>query len=358
ACPVPRRAQRTGSRRPRAAVPAARDVRGPGRGREFLAFPDSDVHVQAPRTTTVAAIPAATPASSRMRRPMAATGVSQTWYPFRGDCHVRKFCSAAPDLRGGASATAPAARLRDGSRPPRPGLTLFARCLCAAPPVMRFSWGCGSLRRQSWQGAARCLVGSVFPGPQALAHDRGEQDAGVGDDEHPVVEQHAVGDEADRGQALADEQPARHARSAIGHLLADLPHQRGEQDRRGGPADPVRVHGPPAPPRASSGSWPWAWVAAAAACPTATAIWLSPPTTSPIAYSPGVRVRWWRSTGISPTSVRRRARPSVGTDAVEATNEHTASGSSVAPAPSVGAEVVKPRNEYTVSGSSVSPSPR
>src|SRR5690606_26570816 len=90
------RAQRTGSRRPRAAVPAARDVRGPGRGREFLAFPDSDVHVQAPRTTTVAAIPAATPASSRMRRPMAATGVSQTWYPFRGDCHVRKFLVLLP----------------------------------------------------------------------------------------------------------------------------------------------------------------------------------------------------------------------------------------------------------------------
>src|SRR5690606_33864210 len=76
------------------------------------------------------------------------------------------------------------------------------------------------------------------------------------------------------------------------------------------------------------------WVAAAAACPTATAIWLSPPTTSPIAYSPGVRVCWWRSTRISPPSVRRRSRPSVGT------------------------EVVKPRNEYTVSGSSVSPSPR
>src|SRR5690606_2513345 len=157
--------------------------------------------------------------------------------------------------------------------------------------------------------------------------------AAVGDDEHPVVEHHAVDDEADRGQALADEQPARDAGAAVRDLLADLPHQGGEQDGRGGPADPVGIHAP-APPRARSGSCAWAWVAAAAACPTATAIWFRPPTMSPIAYSPGVSVCWCASTAISPPGVRVSARPSVGT------------------------EVVKPRKEYTVSGSTTPPSLR
>src|SRR5690606_28677593 len=115
---------------------------------------------------------------------------------------------------------------------------------------------------------------------------------------HPVVEQHAVGDEPDRSQALADEQPARDTRAgAVRHLLADLAHQGREQDRRGQPADDVGIHcAGPRSRRASGASWPCAWVAAMAACPTATAIWFSPPTMSPIAYRPGIRVRWCRST--------------------------------------------------------------
>src|SRR5690606_1946222 len=178
-------------------------------------------------------------------------------------------------------------------------------------------------RRQAPPGTARA------PGwqlarlrPQALADDGGEQDAAVGDDEHPVVEHHAVDDEADRSQALADEQPARDARAAVGHLLADLADQGGEQDRRGRPADPVRVHAPPpAPPRARSGKCACACVAAAAAWPTATAIWFSPPTMSPMAYSPGVRVCWCASTSISPPGVRAMARSSTGTEVVKPRNE-------------------------------------
>src|SRR5690606_37688182 len=169
---------------------------------------------------------------------------------------------------------------------------------------------------------ARAAATALSPfRPQALADDGGEEYAAVGDDEHPVVQHHAVDDEADRSQALADEQPARDAGPALGHLLADLPHQGSEQDRRGGPADPVRIHAPHAPPRARSGSCACAWVAAAAAWPTATAIWLSPPTISPMAYSPGVSVCWCWSTSISPPGVRVTARPSVGTEVVKPRKE-------------------------------------
>src|SRR5690606_2684360 len=148
---------------------------------------------------------------------------------------------------------------------------------------------------------------------QALPGDRGDQDAGVGHDEHPVAQHHAVGDETDRRQALADEQPARDARAAFRHLLADLPDQGCQQDRRRGPADEVGIHACGAA-RGVRGSWPCAWVAAAAAWPTATEIWLRPPTMSPMAYRPGVAVSWWRSTRISPPSVRSTCSPSIGTE--------------------------------------------
>src|SRR5690606_4783111 len=168
----------------------------------------------------------------------------------------------------------------------------------------------------------RCPAGLFRPRPQALAHDRGQQDAAVGDDEHPVVEHHAVGDEADRGQALADEQPARDAGAgAVDDLLADLPHQGGEQDRGRGPADPVGTHAPLPRARGTAGSCACACAAAAAAWPTATAIWLRPPTMSPMAYSPAVSVCWWRSTTISPPPVRVSARPSVGTVVVKPRKE-------------------------------------
>src|SRR5690606_41536573 len=83
------------------------------------------------------------------------------------------------------------------------------------------------------------------------------------------AQHHAVGDETDRRQALADEQPARDARAAFRFLLADLPDQRCQQDRRRGPADEVGTHACSAA-RGLRGSWPCACVAAAAAWPTAT----------------------------------------------------------------------------------------